>query len=141
MNEHEFLTQQAKDAHAAMAVTLQRLKHRVRNSADPREWVREHPLAMVATAAAAGFTAVLLAGRENFPDRSQPYRMPKDPQTTTESPDGKLHMAWSIAKALVPLARPLLSVFAAMYAPSPESTQSNGHPSSASPRQTSGPAS
>jgi hypothetical protein len=133
MNEHEFITQQANDARAAIDITLERLK---RQAGDPRQWVRSHPLAAVATAATAGFAASLVASRQ------RPIYHPDDEPQATErgGPPGetshhRLQTIWIIAKAVFPLIRPFLSTLAAMYAPPPEAPQSNGDPAPQSSRE------
>lgn len=64
LSEAEFLRQQAQQAQKAMRGALRAIGGHVGNGVDPRVWTREHPLAMLGGAIAAGFVAARVITRE-----------------------------------------------------------------------------
>jgi hypothetical protein len=61
LSEGEFLEHQAQQAQAAIARALANAKAALAEGVDPREWTRRFPIIAIGSAAAAGFTAALLA--------------------------------------------------------------------------------
>src|SRR5215204_4133656 len=57
VSEAEFLTQQADEARKALSAAFGDFSRSLRDGVDPKAWTKEHPWAMVAGAAVAGFAA------------------------------------------------------------------------------------
>jgi hypothetical protein len=83
LSEADFLQQQAEEARAAMSRALHDMADRLKETADLKAWIQEHPWAFLGAAAAVGFvasSALTPSSEETMHERLDHLRPASSPQ-------------------------------------------------------------